>query len=491
LLKDGDCSEKKLRASLERLAFQAHQAAAATHTGDWKPADITEDMLKLQFARLDAKGQRLDWAGKVVEAIRHRAGLLQSEDGKTFQFTYRFQEFLAGGYLADKDAWERDHQREEARGQMPSFAKRAAALFDPAGYWRNVITWAAGIRAHVKGDLGDVRDLVHEFCQVSAPPDAPARRQLVFAADLVREVRFRDLLELSWGKETVEDLRLRLQALVQSSAPVKEFPLKERAEVASQLGWMHDPREGVGTVPRSGHKDRPDLLWTAVIQPDDFVMGGKVPGCQDVAEFPHRLGHPFCVAAFPITVAQFELFIQDGGYAREELWTKAGWQWRERKQRTRPDDYESPFQTPNHPRVGVTWYEAVAFCNWVNATFTPEELKLPERWKVRLPSEAEWERAARHTDGRDFPWDPRGNAEPANRCNCAEAGLRQTSAVGLFPSGKAECGAHDMAGNVWEWTRSLWGRDWQNASFNYPYKPDDGRENLRTLHLPDFSRIPI
>ena len=471
LLKDGDCSEKKLRACLARLAFQAHQAAAATQAGDWTPANITEDKLAIEFARLDSKGQRLAWAGKVIEAIRHRAGLLQSEDGKSFQFTYRFQEFLAGDYLADKDAWERDHQQKEARGQMPTFAQRAAALFDPAGYWRNVITWAAGIRAHVKGDLGDVRDLVHELCQVPAQPDALARRQLVFAADVVREVRFCDLLELSWGSDTVADLRQRLLSLLQSTTPAKEFPLKERAGVAGQLGWVQDPREGVGTVPRPGKKDRPNLLWTPGIEPGDFIMGGS-GDWEGKLQFTHRLQHPFCVAAYPVTAAQFELFIQDEGYAREELWTKAGWQWRNKEERTRPDDYASAFQTPNHPRVGVTWYEAMAFCKWLNATFKPEELNLPGGWKVRLPSEAEWERAARHTDGRDSPWDPKDKAEPASRCNCAEAEIGQTSAVGLFPSGQAVCGAADMAGNVWEWCLTKWCANYKN----YEKLADQGPE---------------
>jgi formylglycine-generating enzyme required for sulfatase activity len=89
---------------------------------------------------------------------------------------------------------------------------------------------------------------------------------------------------------------------------------------------------------------------------------------------------------------------------------------------------------------------------------------------VTLPSEAEWERAARHTDGRDFSWDPKEKAEPASRCNCGETSIGHTSAVGMFPSANAACGAADMAGNVWEWTRSEY-RD-------YPYDLKDGREKL-------------
>jgi formylglycine-generating enzyme required for sulfatase activity len=109
--------------------------------------------------------------------------------------------------------------------------------------------------------------------------------------------------------------------------------------------------------------------------------------------------------------------------------------------------------------VGVSWYEAVAFCRWLS-----EELKrrgeLKKEDDITLPSEAQWERAARHTDGRTYPW---GDAEELKtRCNMRDTGIGHTSAVGLFPGGKAECGALDMAGNVWEWCRTKWMDNYTN-----------------------------
>ncbi len=97
------------------------------------------------------------------------------------------------------------------------------------------------------------------------------------------------------------------------------------------------------------------------------------------------------------------------------------------------------YDLPNHPVMAVTWYEAVAFSNWLGK-------KLGRA--VSLPSEAQWERAARHTDGRKYPW--KGEITP-DHANYDETGIGTTTAVGIFPKGAAECGALDMSGNVWEW----------------------------------------
>jgi len=119
---------------------------------------------------------------------------------------------------------------------------------------------------------------------------------------------------------------------------------------------------------------------------------------------------------------------------------------------------------PNHPVVGVTWYECVAFCNWlekkinlqkyINVETNGSPEKLSGKFKIRLPNEIEWEKAARGIDQRVFPW---GNNFNSDLCNSKETGLRSTVGVGLFPANASPYGALDMCGNTWEWCQNVWG----------------------------------
>ena len=118
------------------------------------------------------------------------------------------------------------------------------------------------------------------------------------------------------------------------------------------------------------------------------------------------------------------------------------------------DDLERA--NPIFPVVGVTWFEAEAYANWLNTRSAELRLgaAMPEGYRVRLATEEEWERAARGTDGREYPW--RGDFDFAN-ANVAEeigTGIGAT-AVCSYPQGVSPVGAWDMSGNVWEWTHSL------------------------------------
>ncbi|NNJ11496.1 formylglycine-generating enzyme family protein [Chloroflexales bacterium ZM16-3] len=188
----------------------------------------------------------------------------------------------------------------------------------------------------------------------------------------------------------------------------------------------------------------------------------------------------FDLARYPVTNAQYALFMKAAGYdpskpwwddasrawlARDDAATKGLEAWQRRDFKDRPEFWDDPtfgIAHPNHPVVGVNWYEAMAFCRWLSET--PEYN--PEGFTYALPSEAEWECAARGLQRRMYPW---GNDElDSERGSYGQTYGVTTLAVGCFPRGATPEGVLDLAGNVWEWTRS--------AYQPYPYDPADGRE---------------
>jgi formylglycine-generating enzyme required for sulfatase activity len=105
---------------------------------------------------------------------------------------------------------------------------------------------------------------------------------------------------------------------------------------------------------------------------------------------------------------------------------------------------------PNHPVVRVTWYEAAAFCCWLTLRLR-QAGDIGPKQEISLPSESQWEKAARGADGRVYPW---GNEPDSERANYGETGIGSTTAVGCFPGGASLYGVLDLSGNVWEWCRT-------------------------------------
>jgi formylglycine-generating enzyme required for sulfatase activity len=237
----------------------------------------------------------------------------------------------------------------------------------------------------------------------------------------------------------------------------------EPCQVPKRLSHLHwvdlfEP-DGLEYLKRSlddeiGKRQLPFEPELILIPAGEFLMGSdpeKDKNADEDEQPRHTLYLPgYYLAKTPVTNAQYAAF------------AKA-------TDRERPKDWEGgilPDGKEDHPVVEVTWHDAVAYCNWL-AEVTGKA--------YRLPSEAEWEKGARGTDGRVYPW---GNEWDPKRCNSEEGSPGDTTPVDAYPEGASPYGLLDMAGNVWEWTRSLWGKEWGKPDFKYPYKPDDGRENL-------------
>lgn len=166
----------------------------------------------------------------------------------------------------------------------------------------------------------------------------------------------------------------------------------------------------------------------------------------------HKVFVPaFEIARHPVTNFEYHLFIWESGYRAPKTWL--GFHYTE--------------EVAFHPVAGVSREDALAYCEWLQKALVKATGEDPENFIYRLPSEAEWERAARGDDDRIYPW---GNDFDPWRCNTADSRLGGTSQVGCYsPSGDSPCEAADLAGNVWEMTGTV--------LRPYPYKPDDGRED--------------
>lgn len=161
----------------------------------------------------------------------------------------------------------------------------------------------------------------------------------------------------------------------------------------------------------------------------------------------------YWIDCYPVTCAQYHLFMKAGGYQNPAWWSENGWQWLQQAKIDRPLHWLEDPQWDNHPVCGVSWYEAEAYAKFADK---------------RLPKEAEWEKAASwdavNSLHRTYPW---GEVEPdLERCNHNYA-IAQTTPVNTYPNGRSAYGCNDMLGNVWEWTASIF--DAYEGFTSYPY----------------------
>ncbi|NJP06929.1 MAG: SUMF1/EgtB/PvdO family nonheme iron enzyme [Chloroflexaceae bacterium] len=201
---------------------------------------------------------------------------------------------------------------------------------------------------------------------------------------------------------------------------------------------------------------RPSGYW-CYVRPNTYRIGGwkEDQACADI-----RLAE-FWIARYPISVAQYTTFVAAGGYADQgqAWWPVEGWQWKQRTQRMKPDNWQGMgFNGPDQPVIGVNWYEAVAFCNWLHSTLHND---LPPNYVIRLPTEAEWEVAAAYDatgQRRTYPWGETPPTPAHAIYNTSDRGRQShgPTAIGSCPQGVAACGAEELAGNIWEWCSSPW-----------------------------------
>jgi formylglycine-generating enzyme required for sulfatase activity len=233
-----------------------------------------------------------------------------------------------------------------------------------------------------------------------------------------------------------------LQTALLAKAQDEQQPISIRARAGRLLGdsdWLPD-----------------DLDTMLPIKAGPFLCGDEKKEA--------RIDKDYWIGKYPVTNAQYRRFVEAGGYKTETFWSQEGWAWREKDENQLPRYWEDrKWANPLSPVVGVSYYEAEAYCRWFQSQMraNPAVFGSPAHQAgaliCRLPSNDEWERAASGQDGREYPWLGEFSTAKANSAaswQSADNEERGTTAVNAFPQGESPAGLFDCAGNVWEWTSS-------------------------------------
>jgi len=467
-----DDIDRKL--SLQKLAMSAHSKE-------------TLQIPVIEIHGLFSKHVEEDMNATVLfDFIRYQSGILKpGKDQNHFEFYHRsFQDYLAALEIAEMTDWQ---------DKIINYLKT-----EGKDWWEQ--TYLLLVSAKVSGgSKPDAVNLISRCMPDNLEYQTYSTEQwewLFLAAKATIEqqkplIRYAESPYLQLRKH----LSNSLLYLVESD---REQNISLREKAGMLLGELGDPREGVTIIKNKEGKPKrfrngfiPDIDWVDIPE-GNFKMGllkKEVKNSWDEFATPrHKVSVKFFeVSRYPVTNAQYECFIKAGGYENDEYWrdTKESLGWLKNKEadlslfddnpdlkkqykefldndtdRTQPYLWEEKkWNNPNHPVVGICWYEALAFCRWLETT------EVCNGSKIRLPTEVEWEYMARGSDNYDYSWGG-GSSSDQPLGNYSDTGLNKTSTVGLFSKGLA-FGLHDLSGNIWEWTSSRWGENSKEPGFIY------------------------
>ncbi|MCP5048815.1 MAG: SUMF1/EgtB/PvdO family nonheme iron enzyme [bacterium] len=352
----------------------------------------------------------------LFEMIESGCGLLKRlQTGVVEFFHITFQEFMAARYMVYE---EKDYKK-----------------YLEKNYWEETLLLYAGLINREWKEKAN--DLVREM--LTYPYSIEDGKKGGDSSEL-RRIRLlggkvlKDIQEYKRDEAIVSMAVELLNAIIVSDSSVEQ-----RFEAGEILGYLGDRRIEIQS---------PSMV---LVEAGEFIRGGEGHRREKPVRYIYL--DEFEIGTFPVTNLEFKAFMVDGGYASGTYWTTEGWKWLREENISEPESWHNrQWNGLNFPVVGVSWYEASAYAKWIS-------IKTGKNFA--LPTEAQWEKAARVNKGLNYPW---GNEFNKKFCNSSESGLKRTSPVGIFPKGVSFCGCQDMAGNVWEWCADWYDDDYYKGS---------------------------
>ncbi|NJP07179.1 MAG: SUMF1/EgtB/PvdO family nonheme iron enzyme [Chloroflexaceae bacterium] len=465
----------ELRPVIHEIAFQAHQEGEDGR-GILSEALMNKTLDTFFAAKINPvnparvpRSERARRSEALIEILSAETGLIQDEGDERYVLPHlTFEEYLAACYLAGSESIELaytlwcespDRWREVLLLLMGRLRQQEKYLM--ASAWLRQLATREYTAMVAPGEENEPHVWYREEQRGTARTIIKRAEQwqydALFALQCYAELGRRERLAgRAFDLQRFEtDLHTALLALIEQ--PVTAMRLNQRIEAAQGLGTLGDPRypvilqQWLDTLQQRNRLfGRPASYWCYVPAGRYRIGGWEAQGAAVDIELAE-----FWIARYPITVAQYEQFMADGGYAEDgrAWWSARGWQWKEQEQRIAPYQWQcNGYDGPNQPLIGISWYEAMAFGNWIQSRLQEH---LPNGYTLRLPTEAEWEAAAAYagdTSGhcRTYPWGDTPQPTPEHAMY-DESKIGHPAPVGICWQGAAACGALDLAGNIWEW----------------------------------------